>query len=117
MINKMKKSKDFYKNIIKISISYYIMTITRKEIIQEKYILLKTQLERYIDDNLFPSVDDYSINDIVYYLNLYFPKGNEHLYSDTVERLMKNKNIVLDDNDFSDFVNLIIDFINFLNNI
>ena len=93
------------------------MTITRKEIITEKYILLKTELEKYINQNLFPSVDDYSINDIVYYLNLYFPKGGERLYSDTIERLMKNKNIELDDNHFSDCVNLIIDFINFLNNL
>ena len=93
------------------------MTITRKEIITEKYNLLKTELEKYINQNLFPSVDDYSINDIVYYLNLYFPKGGERLYSDTIERLMKNKNIELDDNHFSDCVNLIIDFINFLNNL
>ena len=93
------------------------MTITRKEIITEKYNLLKTELEKYINQNLFPSVDDYSINDIVYYLNLYFPKGGERLYNDTIERLMKNKNIELDDNHFSDCVNLIIDFINFLNNL
>ena len=93
------------------------MTITRKEIIQEKYIILKNQLEEYINENLFPSVDDYSINDIVYYLNLYFPKGSENNYCNTIERLLKNKNIELDDNDFSDCVNLIIDFINFLNNL
>jgi hypothetical protein len=93
------------------------MTITRKEIITEKYILLKTELEKYINQNLFPSVDDYSINDIVYYLNLYFPKGSELNYSNTIERLMKNKNIELDDNNYSDCVNLIIDFINFLNNL
>ena len=93
------------------------MTITRKEIIEQKYNLLKDQLEQYINQNLFPSVDDYSINDIVYYLNLYFPKGSEEYYSDTIERLMKNKNIELDDNGFSDVVNLIIDFINFLNNL
>ena len=93
------------------------MTITRKEIIEQKYNLLKDQLEQYINQSLFPSVDDYSINDIVYYLNLYFPKGGERLYNDTIERLMKNKNIELDDNDYSDVTNLIIDFINFLNNL
>ena len=93
------------------------MTITRKEIIEQKYNLLKDQLEQYINQSLFPSLDDYSINDIVYYLNLYFPKGGERLYSDTIERLMKNKNIEINDNDYSDCVNLIIDFINFLNNL
>ena len=93
------------------------MTITRKEIIQEKYILLKTELEKYIDQNLFPSLDDYSISDIVFYLNLYFPKGNENNYNETIEILIKSKNIELSDNHFSDVVNLIIDFINFLNNL
>ncbi len=54
---------------------------------------------------------------MIYYLNYYFPKGSEEYYSDTIERLMKSKNIELGDNEFSDFCNLIIDFINFLNNL
>ena len=93
------------------------MTITRKEIIEQKYNLLKIELEKYINEHLFPSLDNYDISDIIYYLNLYFPKGSESNYSDTIERLMKNKNIELDDNNFCDVVNLIIDFINFLNNL
>ena len=93
------------------------MTITRKEIIQEKYILLKIELEKYINQNLFPSLDDYSISDIVFYLNYYFPKGYENNYDETIEILIKSKNIELSDNHFSDVVNLIIDFINFLNNL
>jgi len=93
------------------------MSMTRKEIITEKYNLWKSQLELYLNQNLFPPVDDYSINDIIYYLNIYFPKGSEAYYSETIERLMLSKNIELDDNDFSDAVNLIVNFINFLNNI
>ena len=67
------------------------MTITRKEIIEQKYILLKDQLEQYINQSLFPSVDDYSINDIVYYLNLYFPKGGERLRKRTNLRQLQKK--------------------------
>ena len=93
------------------------MTITRKEIISEKYNLLKIELEQYINQSLFPSLDNYDISDIIYYLNLYFPKGSEAYFPETIERLMLSKNIELDDNDFSDAVNLIVDFINFLNNI
>ena len=113
----MKKLKDFYKKYYKKFLFLVIMTITRKEIITEKYNLLKIELNKYISENLFPSVDDYSISDIVYYLNLYFPKGGEELFIDTIERLLKNKNIELNDNDYSNFINLIIDFINFLNNL
>ena len=88
---------------------------TRKELISEKYINLKTELENYID--LFPSLDDYEITDIIYYLNLYFPKNQEEEYINTIEKLMKQKQINITDDDFSTVVNLIIDFINFLNNI
>ena len=90
---------------------------TRKELISEKYINLKTELENYIDSNLFPSLDDYEITDIIYYLNLYFPKNQEEEYINTIEKLMKQKQINITDDDFSTVVNLIIDFINFLNNI
>ena len=93
------------------------MTITRKEIIIEKYNLLKIELNKYISENLFPSLDNYDLSNIIYYLNYYFPKGSEDYYFDTIERLLKTKNIELDDNDYSDVVNLIINFINFLNNL
>jgi hypothetical protein len=117
MIKQLKKLEDFYKKYYKKFLFLIIMTITRKEIITEKYNLLKTELNKYISENLFPSLDDYDLSNIIYYLNYYFPKGSEEYYSDTIERLMKSKNIELDDNDYSDVVNLIIDFINFLNNL
>ena len=93
------------------------MTITRKDIIIQEYNKLKIQLNEYISENIFPSLDDFDLSNIIYYLNYYFPKGSEEYYSDTIESLMKSKNIELDDNDYSDVVNLIIDFINFLNNL
>jgi len=81
------------------------------------YQYLKTELEVYIDGSLFPSLDDYDITDIIFYLNLYFPKGGEQEYINTIEKLMKQKQIELHDDDFTTVVNLIIDFINFLNNL
>ena len=90
---------------------------TKKDLITENYLVLKSSLEQYIDSDLFPSLDDYEITDIIYYLNLYFPKNKEEYYINTIEKLMKQKQIDIDDNDFSIIVNLIIDFINFLNNI
>jgi predicted nucleic acid-binding protein len=50
-------------------------------------------------------------------LNLYFPKGKEDEYIDTIEKLMKQKQIDINDDDYTTVVNLIIDFINFLNNL
>ena len=88
---------------------------TKKDLLIHMYQYLKTELEVYIDGSLFPSLDDYDITDIIYYLNIYFPKGGEQEYINTIEKLMKQ--IELHDDDFTTVVNLIIDFINFLNNL
>ena len=90
---------------------------TKKDLITENYLVLKSSLEQYIDSDLFPSLDDYEITDIIYYLNLYFPKNKEEYYINTIEKLMKQKQIQINDDDFSTITNLILDFINFLNNI
>ena len=91
---------------------------TKKDLVIHMYKYLKSQLEVYIDGSVFPSLDDYDITDIIFYLNLYFPKGNEEeIYIDTIEKLMKQKQIDINDDDYTTVVNLIIDFINFLNNI
>ena len=93
------------------------MTMTRKQMITIKYENLKSELELYIDGSLFPSLDDYNITDIVYYLNLYFPKNGEEEYINTIEKLMNQKGIQINDNDITTVTNLIFDFINFLNNL
>ena len=90
---------------------------TKKDLIINKYQHLKSQLHNYIDGSLFPSLDDYDITDIIFYLNLYFARGREEEYIDTIEKLMKQKQIDINDDDYTTVVNLIIDFINFLNNL
>ena len=92
------------------------MTITRKDLITEKYTELKIQLQEYIiDDSLFPSIENIDITDIIFYLNLYFPKNGQKEYIATIEKLLKP--IEISDDDISEVTNLIIDFITFLNNI
>ena len=90
---------------------------TKKDLVIHMYKCLKSELENYIDGSLFPSLDDYDITDIIYYLNLYFSKGIEEEYINTIEKLMNQKQIDINDDDYTTVVNLIIDFINFLNNI
>ena len=91
------------------------MTLTRKDLIIEKYKELKNQLQEYIDDSLFPNIEDIDITDIIFYLNFYFPKNKESGYITTIENLLKPVDI--NDNDISTVTNLIIDFITFLSNI
>ena len=61
---------------------------TKKDLVIHQYKYLKSQLEVYIDGSVFPSLDDYDITDIIFYLNLYFQKGTEEGYIDTIEKLV-----------------------------
>ena len=81
---------------------------TKKDLVIHMYKYLKSELENYIDGSVFPSLDDYDITYIIYYLNLYFPKGNEEEYINTIEKLMKQKQIDINDNDFITVENLFI---------
>ena len=66
------------------------MTLTRKDLITEKYTELKNQLQEYIlDDSLFPSIENVDLSDILFYLNFYFPKNGQKEYIATIEKLLK----------------------------
>lgn len=91
---------------------------TKKELITENYIVLRKALEEFVDRSLFPSLEEFEIVDVIYLLNLFFPKGKddeEHL--NMIKFLISEKDIVIKDDHLPIVYNLIIDFINFLNNI
>ena len=45
---------------------------TRKELIVDKYLLLGTELKKYVTDDIFPSLDSIDVADLVYYITLIF---------------------------------------------
>ena len=79
---------------------------TRKE--------LKSKLELYVNKDLFPS-NDFDIVDIISFIKLYFPIGTD--YNETIRGLMKEKEIIVSENDFWIISSLIIGFIENINNI
>ena len=94
------------------------MPITKKELITENYLTLINALKEFIDKSLFPSLDEFNLVDIVSLLNLFFPKDQtEEEYINTIKFLIIQKEIVISDDHLPIVINLIIDFINFLNNI
>jgi hypothetical protein len=66
------------------------------------------QLSQYINEPIFPSLDDMDVADLIFYFNLYF-FSDDHVT--TVEGLLKLKNIELNDNDFTEVINIITPFI------
>ena len=91
------------------------MSITRKEIITKQYEVLKEQIKLYIDIDIFPSLNDYDISDLILFINIYFPKDSD--YNKTIKKLMDDKNIVIDNNSYWIVSSLIINFIEKINNI
>ena len=91
------------------------MSITRKEIITKQYEVLKEQIKLYIDIDIFPSLNDYDISDLILFINIYFPKDSD--YNKTIKKLMDDKNIVIDNNAYWMISSLIINFIEKINNI
>ena len=88
---------------------------TRKDVLTNKYEILKNKLELYVDKDLFPSLDNFDIVDIISFIKLYFPIGTD--YNETIRGLMKEKEIIVSDNDFWIISSLIIQFIENINNI
>ena len=87
---------------------------TRKEVLTNKYEVLKNKLELYVNKDLFPS-NDFDIVDIISFIKLYFPIGTD--YNETIRGLMKEKEIIVSENDFWIISSLIIGFIENINNI
>ena len=70
-----------------------------------------------MNDDLFPSLSEYEITDIILFLNLYIPK-DEKDHNETIINLMKENEIELSSpNDYLIVSSLIINFIEMLNNI
>ena len=91
---------------------------TKKELIIENYLILRKALEEFVDKSLFPSLEELEIVDVISLLKLFFPKDRddeEHL--NMIKFLISSKEIIISDDHLPIVYNLIIDFINFLNNI
>jgi hypothetical protein len=102
------------KTDIIIKIKY--MTITRKNVITAKYLLLKNQLEQYLPNTFYPwSIGELDISYILFYFNLYFPKNKEKNYLETLETILEPYEI--SDSHKNAVKILIIDFVIFINNI
>ena len=91
------------------------MSITRKELITSKYVSLISKLQLYNNDKLLPSISDYDITDIIQFIKMFFPIGSD--FNQTIKGLLEDQEIKLNENEYLIVSSLIIDFIDFLNNI
>jgi hypothetical protein len=88
---------------------------TKKDLIISKYEELKSKLQLYVNKDMFPSLNDFDIVDVVSLIKLYFPIDSD--YNETIKGLMKENEIEVNYNDSLIISSLIINFVDFLNNI
>ena len=98
------------------------MVKTRKELIIEQYLILLESLSIFdnINEILPPlkSDDLDNIKGVIILINLFFPKnGEQEEYITTIHNFIREKDIVLNSDELSTVTKLILNFINFLNNI
>ena len=91
------------------------MSITRKEVLTIKYEELKSKLQLYVNKDMFPSLNDFDIIDVISFIKLYFPRDSD--YNQTIKGLMEQNEIVLKENDFWIVSSLIIAIVENINNI
>lgn len=86
-------------------------TITRKELITEQYAILKTQIEQtgLIDCELFPSLNDIDVSDLIYFFQLSFSDSSN--YEESIIDLLESKNIYLNAKEQKQIVSIIIPFL------
>lgn len=89
--------------------------ITRKEFITEQYAILKTQIQNtgLINCELFPSLTDIDVGDLIYFFKLSF--CNPSNYENSISDLLECKNIYLQPKELQQIVNIIIPFLDIFN--
>ena len=91
------------------------MSTTRKFLIIKRFIELETQLKTHKDANLFPSLEDYSTADMIYYITLVFMGvKREEQYKEKIQDLASFQKVVLNDETIEMIIPLVKDFVEWL---
>ena len=84
--------------------------ISKKNFIISQYLKMNSQLNVYINQNIFPDFID--VVDLIFYFNYNFIDQSQ--YVQTIDNILEINKIVIDDDQFGKVCDLIIDFINLL---
>lgn len=88
---------------------------TRKQLIISKYIELTTELKTHFDDELFPSLEDIDLCDLVYYITFTFLGVKTPLqYHGKILELISTNGIKMSDEVLQKVAPLIIDFVDWI---
>ena len=88
---------------------------TRKELIVEKYLLLETELKKYVTDDIFSSLDSIDVADLVYYITLIFlGVTTDEQYRIKIRELLITNGIKISDINIGIIIPLIQSFVEWM---
>ena len=88
---------------------------TRKELIVNKYLLLETELKKYVTDDIFPSLDSIDVADLVYYITLIFlGVTTDEQYRIKIRELLITNGIKISDINIGIIIPLIQSFVKWM---
>ena len=91
------------------------MTITRKQIIDNKYNEMRDYIQTHLGVNFFPSLDDVETSDILILIQMYFaPHYETGKYDTVIKDGFKLQNIRIEDDKFNQHYPFIKERIDFL---
>lgn len=86
-------------------------TITRGQFILEQYTLLINELQNtgLLKEEIFPSLDDYDVSDIIVLFQMTFSDSDN--YDKSIIQLLDYKNIILSDKDQQKVISIILPYL------
>jgi hypothetical protein len=93
------------------------MSRTRKEIITEKYNALTLMLNNtgYFERNIFPSLDEIDVGDLIYFFQLSFPDSSK--YTESIVEILECHNVKLKPKERKEIIGIILPFLELFRNI
>jgi hypothetical protein len=84
---------------------------TRKELITIKYNELQKELKQFIAVDIFPSLDDIDVADLIFYLALTFPGGPNDDYRTQLKNILSCHNLEYSEEDFNKIYSIVNHYI------
>ena len=86
------------------------MSTTIKEVLIIKYNFLLENIKQHTDIQIFPSLDDYEIYELIYYFNTYFFNFQDR--RETLIQIIKSKDLQISDDTFKIIYPYVDEFLN-----
>ena len=90
-------------------------TITRKDLIIQKYNILLENIKIHTNEIIFPSLDDYEIYELFYFFNLYFNTDDNYILK--LKEIIKSKQLNITDDTLNIIYPYVKDFLDFFQTI